>query len=201
MPEPSKWQRIIEQNPQHSAWYADRFRQMEARGDDIHGEARFVDAMAPRGARILDAGCGPGRLGPCLVAMGHEVVGVDVDPHLIEVANNERPGPTYLVGDLATLDLPSAGIAEGFDVIVCAGHVMTFLAASTRIKVLSRFAKHLRDQGRIAVGLGAGRGYEFADFFNDVQQADLVVDQNLSTWDLHPFTPDSDHLVSILRKR
>jgi hypothetical protein len=29
---------------------------------------------------------------------------------------------------LAGLDLPSGGIVEGFDVVVCAGHVMTFLA-------------------------------------------------------------------------
>ena len=32
------------------------------RGDDIDGEARFVDALADRGAAILDAGCGVGRV-------------------------------------------------------------------------------------------------------------------------------------------
>jgi hypothetical protein len=57
------WLRMIEQNPGHSSWYIERFRAMAAAGDDLGGEARFVDAMAPRGARILDAGCGPGRVG------------------------------------------------------------------------------------------------------------------------------------------
>ena len=30
-------------------------------GADLVGEARLIDAMVPRGAAILDAGCGPGR--------------------------------------------------------------------------------------------------------------------------------------------
>ncbi len=46
----------------HSQWYVDRFRTLAAEGADLEGEARLVDAMRPRGARILDAGCGPGRL-------------------------------------------------------------------------------------------------------------------------------------------
>ena len=29
-----------------------------AAGDDLHGEARLVDAMVPRGSRVLDAGAG-----------------------------------------------------------------------------------------------------------------------------------------------
>ena len=50
------------------------------------GEARLIDAMAPRGARILDVGCGQGRTGAYLHSRGHRVTGVDLDPHLIERA-------------------------------------------------------------------------------------------------------------------
>lgn len=57
---------------------------MARAGDDLAGEAKLVDAMVPRRARILDAGCGPGRVGGALAAAGHEVVGVDVDPALIQ---------------------------------------------------------------------------------------------------------------------
>lgn len=199
--EPGKWQSMIATNPQHSVWYADRFRQMETAGDDLAGEARFVDAMAPRHARILDAGCGPGRLCPPLVAAGHQVVGVDVDPYLIEVARTERPGATYLVADLAELDLPSTGITEGFDVIVSAGNVMGFLAPSTRVETLRRLGAHLRDGGRIAIGFGAGRGYGFDEFFADVAQVGLDVEVNLSAWDIRPFTAGSSFLVSVLRSR
>lgn len=200
MVEQSNWMAMVEANPDHSTWYVERFRKMEAQGEDLGGEARMIDAMVERGSRVLDAGCGPGRVGARLAAVGHTVVGVDVDPVLIEAAEQDHPGPTWLVGDLAELDLPARGIAEPFDVIVCAGNVMTFLAASTRRAVLANFASHLAPEGRAVVGFGAGRDYDFDDFFADAEAAGLRVDLKLSTWDLRPFTPDSDFLVAVLRR-
>ena len=200
MVEKSGWIELTEQNPDHSAWYIQRFRDMAAAGDDLAGEARMIDAMSSRGARILDAGCGPGRVGGHLHAQGHDVVGVDVDPALIEAAEADHPGPTWLVGDLAELDLPARGIVEGFDVIVSAGNVMTFLAPSTRRPVLERLGSHLREQGRIVIGFGAGRGYEFDEFRADVAAAGLRVDLELATWDLRPFTVESDFLVAVLAR-
>jgi len=200
MVEKSEWVKITEENPDHSSWYIERFRSKAAAGEDLEGEARMVHAMAPRNARILDAGCGPGRTGSVLADLGHEVVGVDVDPVLIAAAQDDHPGPIWLVGDLAELDLPARGIPEKFDVIVSAGNVMAFLAASTRSLVLSRLGAHLADGGRIVVGFGSGRDYAFADFFDDVQSAGLLVDQKLSTWDLRPFDTDSGFLVVTLRR-
>lgn len=200
MAEQSHWMRKVEADPGHSQWYIERFRAMAREGADLVGEARLVDAMVPRGARILDAGCGPGRVGGYLAAQGHQVVGVDVDPALIEAAEQDHPGPRWLVGDLAELDLPARGVPEPFDVIVSAGNVMTFLAPSTRVAVLSRLRAHLADEGRAVIGFGAGRDYPFADFFADVTTAGLTPDLLLSTWDLRPFTDDSDFLVAILRR-
>lgn len=199
MVEQSYWMQKVAADPGHSQWYIERFRAMARAGDDLAGEARFVDAMAPRAARILDAGCGPGRLGGYLAAVGHRVVGVDVDPALIEAAEQDYPGPRWLVGDLAELDLPARGIAEPFDAIVSAGNVMTFLAPSTRIQVLSRLRAHIADDGRAAIGFGAGRDYEFDEFLNDAADAGFAPDLLLSTWDMRPFTDDSDFLVALLR--
>src|SRR5215218_4464122 len=123
---------------------------------DLVGEARLVDAMLGRASRVLDAGCGQGRIGGHLASLGHDVVGVDVDPVLIAEAAQLYPAARWLTRDLAELDLPAAGIAEPFEVIVCAGNVMTFLAPSTRGEVLRRMRAHLRPDGRAAVGFGAG---------------------------------------------
>ncbi len=199
MTEPSTWTRMTQEDPHHSAAYIQRFRNLAEQGMDLVGEARLVDAMLPRGSRVLDAGCGPGRTGGHLHEVGHVVVGVDVDPVLIDAAEQDHPGPTWLVGDLAELDLPSRGIAEPFDAIVCAGNVMTFLAPSTRVRVLERLRAHVADIERAAIGFGAGRGYPFDEFLADAATAGWSPDLLLSTWDLRPFRGDSDFLVAILR--
>jgi len=188
----------VEADPGHSQWYIERFRALASAGEDLVGEARLIDAMAGRGARILDAGCGPGRIGGYLAAAGHDVVGVDVDPALIAAAEEDHPGPRWLVGDLAELDLPARGIPEPFDLIVSAGNVMTFVAPSTRVQVLSRLRAHLADDGRVVIGFGAGRDYEFNQFFQDASQAGLTPELLLSTWDLRLFTDKSDFLVAVL---
>lgn len=198
---PSKWEQRTSANPHHSTWYVERFRAMAAQGADLAGEARLVDAMLPRGARVLDAGCGPGRVGGELARRGHTVVGVDVDPVLVEAARADHPGPDWRVGDLAELDLPAEGVTEPFDAIVCAGNVMTFLATGTEVDVLRGFAAHLAPDGRALVGFGANRGYAFDDFFGHVADAGLVVDAALASWDLRPLHADSDFLVAVLSLR
>ncbi|SDD35421.1 Methyltransferase domain-containing protein [Geodermatophilus telluris] len=188
------WVRMTQADPGHSAAYVQRFRDLAAGGTDIVGEARLVDAMLPRGARVLDAGCGPGRVGGYLASVGHDVVGVDVDPVLVAAAEQDHPGARWLVGDLAELDLP-----DRFDVVVCAGNVVTFLSTSTRVEVLRRFRAHLVAGGRAVVGFGAGRDYAFDAFLADAGTAGLEPDVLLSTWHLHPFTATSDFLVAVLR--
>ncbi|WP_168582997.1 class I SAM-dependent methyltransferase [Gephyromycinifex aptenodytis] len=195
----TEWERRIEANPDHSTWYIERFRTMAAQGQDLAGEARMIDAMVGRSARILDAGCGPGRVGGYLYEVGHTVVGVDVDPALIEAAEHDYPGPTWLAQDLSELDLPAAGISQPFDAIVCAGNVLTFVAPGTQREVLSRFAAHLAPQGRAAIGFGLDRGYPLDAFRADVVGAGLAEELMLSTWDLRPLRADSDFVVAILR--
>jgi hypothetical protein len=58
---------------------------------------------------------------------------------------------------------------------------------------------HLAGEGRAVIGFGAGRNYAFGDFLDDVAHAGFTPDLLLSTWDLRPFTGDSDFLVAILR--
>lgn len=189
---------MIAVDPDHSHRYIERFRMMAKAGHDLVGEARTVNAMVAPNSRILDAGCGPGRHAAHLHELGHRVVGVDVDPVLVAAAEADHPGPQFLVQDLAELDLPAKGIEAAFDAILCAGNVVGFLAESTRVEVLRRIGDHLAPEGRAIIGFGAGRGYEFEEFFADVVAAGLVVQLKLSTWDLHPFSPDATFLVAIV---
>ncbi|HIV59299.1 MAG TPA: class I SAM-dependent methyltransferase, partial [Candidatus Stackebrandtia faecavium] len=81
MTDSPRW--FTDTQPGHSQWYIERFRKMAAEGADLAGEARFMDALMAPGSDVLDAGCGPGRVGGQLHDRGHGVVGVDVDPELI----------------------------------------------------------------------------------------------------------------------
>jgi SAM-dependent methyltransferase len=192
------WLALGEAEPGRSERYVERIRAMAAAGDDLGGEARFVDAMAPRGARILDAGCGPGRCGAALAACGHDVVGIDLDPVFVAAARADHPDGNWIHGDLATFDPAAHGVDTPFDVIVAAGNVMPFLAPDTRAAVLANFRRWLSDGGRAVVGFGSDRGYPFAEFFVDATVAGLAVDARFATWDLRPFGDDAAWLVAVL---
>lgn len=190
------WNDVTSQNPDHSENYARRWQMMIERGDDIDGEARLIDALAPRTARILDAGCGQGRLGGYLAARGHDVTGTDLDPVLIRHARTLYPEATWLVGDLSTDEIP----VGDFDLAVSAGNVMGFLAEDGRLPALANIARALKPGGRFVVGFGAGRGWDFDDFMATATEAGLEPEDVFESWDLKPFTERSDFLVAIFTR-
>ena len=199
MTRPPRW--ITDTAPGHSAWYIERFRTMAREGADLAGEARLMDALLAPGAKVLDAGCGPGRLGGELHRRGHQVVGVDVDSALIEAAEEDHPGPRWLVGDLAELDLHDRVPADllPFDAAVIAGNVLTFVAEDTEQQVLRRVAAHVRPDGPVVIGFGTDRGYSLDRFDADLTAAGLVVELRTATWDLRPFHADATFAVTIAR--
>jgi SAM-dependent methyltransferase len=196
--EPTRW--VTAHGAGHARWYIERFRKMAADGVDLDGEARLLDAMLERGSRVLDAGCGPGRVGAGLAARGAWVVGVDADRELIEAAQADHPGPTWLVADLAELDLADMGIPAPFDAAVCAGNVMPYLAPGTEGVVLARIAAHLRVDGLLVVGFGLDRGYAIADFDIHAAAAGLEREHRFATWDLRPWHDDASFAVTVLRR-
>lgn len=188
------WAEITAANPDHSENYAQRWRSIAASGKDIYGEARLVDAMVERNSRILDAGCGTGRVGGWLAGRGHRVAGTDLDPILIGYAAQDYPDVEWRVADLAADSLP----AGQYDAVVCAGNVLWFISPADRVPVLRNLRSALAPEGRLLLGFGAGRGYEFADFFRDAEAAGLHREHAFASWDLRPFTPGSGYLVAVL---
>ncbi|MEU5531135.1 class I SAM-dependent methyltransferase [Micromonospora chersina] len=198
MGKPTRW--VTETKPGHSQWYVDRFRRLAAEGADLAGEARLLDTLVPPGARILDAGCGTGRVAAALAERGHTVVGVDADPVLIDAARADHPGPRFLVADLADLDLAAQGEPEPFDAAVVAGNVMAFVAPGTERAVLTRIAAHLRPDGPVVIGFGTDRGYPLTELDADAVAAGLRLEHRFATWDLRPWHDDAEFAVTVLRK-
>ncbi|WP_340540919.1 class I SAM-dependent methyltransferase [Nocardioides sp. GXZ039] len=184
----------------HNEWYIGRFRELAARGEDLQGEARLVEALAAPASRLLDAGCGPGRHGGYLARRGHHVVGVDVDPMLIEAARSDHPDATWLVSDLVTLDLAASGQPEPFDGAFIAGNVMDFVTEADRATVIERVAAHLRADGFLVVGCRTSQGFTPADLDAALPVAGLTLEQRFATWDLRPWRADAEFCVSVARR-
>lgn len=71
----------------------------------------------PRGARVLDLGCGSGSLLASFEDRGWVRVGVDISPSGIEQARRHYPAITFLLAD-ATDDLPALLGKAAFDVVI-----------------------------------------------------------------------------------
>lgn len=109
----------------HALDYDRRLETIMARGE-ARGRLRVLEVLdAQPGMRILDLACGPGTLTRRLAAQvspGGEVVGVDLAPGMIELAQAAgTPNTRFEVMDIEQLSFPDAS----FDDAAC-GHGLQF---------------------------------------------------------------------------
>lgn len=94
---------------------ADWVRWARAPGHDsywrFHRDA-FLPLIPEAPRRLLDLGCGEGRLSRDLRAAGYDVTGVDASPAMVEAACEADPSGTYLVTDAASLPFPDAAFDD-----------------------------------------------------------------------------------------
>ena len=81
---------------------------------NIRAYSAIVAALdLPKGARVLDLGCGIGMMAPAFLANGCSYTGVDVSETAIGIARKAHPDGIFKVGNIA--DLPADG---PFDLIL-----------------------------------------------------------------------------------
>lgn len=203
-PSPTRWS-ALQSGPEAAAAYRRRFLDLERAGHDLHGEARFVTELAPPPSRVLDAGCGYGRVASELTRLGHHVVGVDADPDLVAIAREEDRDTHFLVADLARLSLRTE---QEFHCIVLAGNVVPYLADGTLGTVLERLAAHLAPLGHLVAGFGLPGSLPEAAAKVDLRTYDRLADSaglafiaRYATWDRQAFRDGGDYAVSVHRRR
>jgi len=180
-----------------AAGYEARFAQLAASGVGVHGEADRCTQLVPPGARVLDAGCGTGRVAIELAGRGFSVTGVDADAAMLTAARTKAPDLTWLEADLT--DLQDRLEAE-FDLVVLAGNVMIFLSPGTEQRVLAQLAALLVPGGLLVAGfqLRADR-LSLADYDRMCASVGLEPVARWDTWDRQPFA-DGDYAVSTHRR-
>jgi SAM-dependent methyltransferase len=187
--------------------YARRFADLAASGRDLHGEARFCTALVEPGARILDAGCGTGRIAIELVRRGYSCVGLDVDASMLAEAERAAPDIRWVRADLAD---PTVTLTAGdpFDLVLCAGNVVPLVASGSEATAVATMARQLRSGGLLVTGFGLDRAHlppsaariDLDAFDGWCRAAGLVAVERLATWDGDPWPGDGGYAVSVFRR-
>lgn len=202
----NRWMDVADRGADRGRAYAARFEQIAAAGTDVHGEASLAAALVPAPGRVLDAGCGTGRVAIRLAELGYPVVGVDVDHAMLAVAREQAPELTWLHGDLAALDQVMQP-SDAFDLVLAAGNVIPLVAPGTEALVVAGLARRLRSDGLLLAGFGVHPAYLPIDHAPvsvdsyDAMCADagLVLVQRWSTWDRRPYE-GGGYAVSLHRR-
>jgi 2-polyprenyl-3-methyl-5-hydroxy-6-metoxy-1,4-benzoquinol methylase len=173
--------------------YDQAFRDLAASGVDVHGEAAYVAALVPPGSRVLDAGCGTGRVAIELARRGYEVTGVDSDASMLDVARAAAPELPWELQDLARYEGDGS-----YDLVVAAGNVMIFLAPGTGPRVVQRLTAALRPQGLLVSGWRTDE-LAVADYDTWCAGAGLEPVVRHATWQGAPLEDGSDWCVAVDR--
>ena len=107
---------------------------------------RFLDLVPEPGRLTLDVGCGEGRVGRDLATSGHNVVGVDASPRLVEACVQHKGGHPAVLGDAS--QLPIAGDAA--DVVV---GFMSFHDLDRLAPAIAEVRRVLRPGGRVHLAI------------------------------------------------
>ena len=157
----------------------------------MHGEADFVMRFKP--GSVLDAGCGTGRVGRELARRGVDVVGVDIDPEMLDTARAKAPDVDWRVADLATVNL-----GRTFDAIVMAGNVMIYLTPGTEAAVVANMARHLTPGGVLFAGFQIMHGQmPLGEYDAATSSAGLTFVERWSTWDCEPWATIGNYAISV----
>lgn len=170
--------------------YQARFDQLEQTGIDVHGEVGFVMRFDPH--RVLDAGCGTGRVAIELARRGIEVVGVDCNRSMLKEAQRRGPALRWVEADLARLDL-----AEKFDVVVLAGNVPLFCPPEDRPSLVASCAAHVSPGGYLLAGFQLDGTYRLDDWDEGCAAAGLDRLERWATWDRGAYKDGDDYAVSV----
>ena len=187
--------------------YAARFAELAATGVDVHGEAAMVAGLVPPGARVLDAGCGTGRVAIRLAQLGYDCLGVDADASMLAQARRLAPELPWLLADLAALEAVGRELGIPFDLVVAAGNVVPLLAAGTGKTVLAALAGRLRVGGLVVAGFGLDPAHlplsdapvDLATYDSWCACAGLEPAGRFAGWDGAPYR-DGGYAVSLHRR-
>ncbi|MFL5271494.1 MAG: class I SAM-dependent methyltransferase [Anaeromyxobacteraceae bacterium] len=121
-----------------------------ALGDGVARRAAALAGLAP-GARLLDLGCGPGRVAVPLARLGYRVTGLDFQASYLARARAAAEQAGVEV-ELARGDISAPGFDQAFDAVLCLFTSFSYFADRAQDARVLRGAWHaLRPGGRFVL--------------------------------------------------
>lgn len=129
--------------------------------------------------RVLDAGCGAGRMSRYLTGRGCQVDGVDLSPGMIAMARRDHPDLPFSVASLTSLPFPDdtfAGVMLWYSII--------HTPPAGQARIFAEAARVLRPGGHLLVGFQSGQGprdvgelYRALGFDVDLERHNYTADE------------------------
>jgi SAM-dependent methyltransferase len=106
---------------------------------------RYRDELS---GRVLELGCGAGRLTGYLAEMAQTVHGIDLSPEMVAYSRRRYPRATFSQGDLR--DMTAIG-DQSWDAVVAAYNVIDVLSDGARAELLDEIARVLVPGGLLVM--------------------------------------------------
>ena len=168
-------------------------------------DRRFVETHCPHPGRLLDVGCGTGRLLLPLAKRGYWVVGVDLSEEMLRVAGQKAEAAGASVHRVRANIVELAGLADQtFDYVTCLFSTLGMVSGSEhRQSVVQHVHRLLRPGGTFVVHVHnrwfnfwdrAGRRWLLRDLFRSAFRGPTAGDRPVLRrdgtpgWSLHHFT-------------
>lgn len=169
----------------HAADMVDGYDEAMRASDLARADVAFCDCVFGTPGKLVDLGCGTGRLCAHFAAKGFECAGVDLSDEMLAKAWQNAPTSTFVKANLVELnELPE----RSFDYAACLFSTLGMVRGSeNRAKVVANVFRLLKPGGRFVLyahnrfyrGLGLGRvcGQFFRTLFERPTAGDITMPQ------------------------
>ncbi len=111
-------------------------------------EASFIDSIIKKhnhGKSILEVACGTGNHTELLLKKGYDVVGIDKNKQMLNLAKKKLPRVEFKQGDMKSFN-----VNKKFDAVLCLFTAINYnLTVPDVVRSLQNFKRHLKEKGVI----------------------------------------------------
>lgn len=127
------------------------YAQLEARDEPL-----VISAAIPAGARILELGCGAGRVTHVLARLGHDVVAVDELDAMLAAFPDVEASPDHTACSTGRVDKVCSSIEDlrldtTFDVVLLASQLVNSTDPAARRRMLDTCRRHVAGDGVVLI--------------------------------------------------